>query len=103
SSAASSPKPIFLSFRRWAWRASLVPALRWMTLLASFAATLRRAMLESLLERFRRGDRRALARLLTLVARGEHLAEVAAALRGAGCQPAEPAAGHTAAGWKPAP
>jgi LAO/AO transport system ATPase len=35
-------------------------------------------MLEPLLERFRRGDRLALARLLTLVSRGEHLEEIAA-------------------------
>jgi LAO/AO transport system kinase len=35
-------------------------------------------MLESLLQRFRSGDRRALARLLSLVARGEYLPEVSA-------------------------
>jgi LAO/AO transport system ATPase len=37
-------------------------------------------MLEALLERFRRGDRLALSRLLSLVARGERLAEIQAAL-----------------------
>jgi LAO/AO transport system kinase len=37
-------------------------------------------MLEALLERFRRGDRRALARLLSLAARGDRLADIAAAL-----------------------
>src|SRR5260221_5114804 len=35
-----------------------------------------RPMLESLLERYRRGDRLALARLLTLAARGEGVAEI---------------------------
>jgi LAO/AO transport system ATPase len=37
-------------------------------------------MLEELLDRFRQGDRRALTRLLTLAARGEHLVEIEAAL-----------------------
>jgi LAO/AO transport system ATPase len=37
-------------------------------------------MLESLLERFRRGDRTALARLLTLVSRGQYLDEIRSAL-----------------------
>jgi LAO/AO transport system kinase len=37
-------------------------------------------MVEELLERFRRGDRLALARLLSLAARGEQLAEIAAGL-----------------------
>jgi LAO/AO transport system kinase len=35
-------------------------------------------MIASLLERFRQGDRQALARLLTLVARGKNLADIAA-------------------------
>jgi LAO/AO transport system ATPase len=38
-------------------------------------------MVEDLLDHFRKGDRRALTRLLTLAARGEHLAEIEAALR----------------------
>jgi LAO/AO transport system ATPase len=37
-------------------------------------------MLEALLERFRRGDRLALSRLVSLVARGEHVEEVLAGL-----------------------
>ena len=37
-------------------------------------------MLDDLLDRFRRGDRRALSRLLSLVARGEHLDEILARL-----------------------
>jgi LAO/AO transport system ATPase len=37
-------------------------------------------VIESLIERFRRGDRLALARLVSLAARGESLAEIAAAL-----------------------
>jgi LAO/AO transport system ATPase len=44
-------------------------------------------MLEALLDRFRRHDRLALARLLSLAARGEHVAEIRAALG--------PAAGKT--------
>src|SRR4051812_38059048 len=36
-------------------------------------------MLESLLERFRRGDRLALARLISLAAEGKHLEEMLAA------------------------
>jgi LAO/AO transport system ATPase len=38
-------------------------------------------MIESLLERFRRGDRLALARLLTLAARGDNIPEILAGLR----------------------
>jgi LAO/AO transport system ATPase len=38
-------------------------------------------MLESLLERYRRGDRRALARLLTLVSHGEQLEAIAAGIQ----------------------
>jgi LAO/AO transport system ATPase len=38
-------------------------------------------MLESLLERFRGGDRRALARLVTLVSRGERVEEILAVIR----------------------
>jgi len=37
-------------------------------------------MLTSLIERFRRGDRLALSRLVSLVARGEHVEEVLAQL-----------------------
>ena len=37
-------------------------------------------MLEAMLERFRQGDRIALARLLSLLARGEHVKEILAAL-----------------------
>lgn len=40
-------------------------------------------MLEDLLQHFRQRDRHALARLLTLVARGEHLTEIAGAVRAA--------------------
>src|ERR1700681_1343450 len=40
----------------------------------------RRAMIEDLLQRFRQGDRFALARLLSLAARGEGLADIAAGL-----------------------
>lgn len=43
-------------------------------------------MLEDLLEHFRQRDRHALARLLTLVARGENLAEISAAVREAHSQ-----------------
>jgi LAO/AO transport system ATPase len=35
---------------------------------------------DALIDRFRRGDRRALARLLTLLSRGEHVEEISAAL-----------------------
>src|SRR5262249_29349119 len=46
------------------------------------------AMLEALLERFRRGDRRALSRLVSLVARGERVEEVLAGAGAAGRGPA---------------
>ena len=45
-------------------------------------------MLDDLLERFRRRDRNALARLLSLVARGEHLDEILARRRRPGQTPA---------------
>src|SRR5437764_9236940 len=41
-----------------------------------FRAGVRRAMLDGLLERFHRGDRLALARLVSLMARGEHTASI---------------------------
>src|SRR5436190_24255622 len=45
------------------------------------------AMIDELLQRFRNGDRLALARLLSLAARGEHCAAISAALP----RPARPA------------
>ena len=47
-------------------------------------------MIAALLERLRQGDRNALARLLSLAARGEHRAEIQVALAREGEAPAEP-------------
>src|SRR5262249_8823503 len=68
----------------WAWRAFSVPARLCPTSLP-FSRTRPQAsagpaMLDPLLERFRRHDRLALARLLSFLARGEHVGEILAAL-----------------------
>src|SRR5262245_7000252 len=61
---------------RWAWRVCSAPARRCRRSSPFFANRVSRVMLEALLERFYRRDRLALARLLTLMSRGERVEEI---------------------------
>ena len=64
----------------WAWPASSARAPRWARSRTSCGSSRAVSMIEPLLERFRRRDRTALARLLTLIARGEQREAIRAAL-----------------------
>src|SRR5262245_8470220 len=68
------------AWRKWASPASSAPARRWMTSSPFSARPQGRGMLAELLARFRRHGRLALARLLSLAARGEHLEAILAGL-----------------------
>src|SRR5215813_866973 len=70
-SAASSPKVIFRSCSTWAWPACSAPARHCRTLSRFCGSGAKSTMIDSLLERFRQGDRLALSRLLSLLARGQ--------------------------------
>src|SRR5262249_46265794 len=75
-----SQKPTCRSYGRWASPASSGRGRRCRRSSSSCAGGARPVMLDDLLRRFRQHDRRALSRLLTLLANGEKLEEILAAV-----------------------
>src|SRR5262249_2322382 len=69
----SSPRPTFPNCTRWAWRASSARVPPSTRSSSSCARTRGRGMHEALVESFRQKNRVALARLVSLAARGEQL------------------------------
>ncbi len=78
--AASSPRPTCPRLWHLAWPACLDRARQWPRSSTFFALMGVGPMLDDLLARFGKHDRLALARLLTLVARGEQLEAIRAAI-----------------------